>query len=324
MKKIFALLASMFLLLGCDDGDMTFKTFNFGTVQAQRCTDRNIIYKANGTEVLILNIDPAVFVNAETGVDAPRVVTLGGEGVNSIIYRNYSSNVSTGANGTLCSEIPPASPTVKEEWIGEGTLAVETNSIVNELGVTTGFSHQIKLVSVRFRRNGEEITINDNLFGSVVTELGYTFNFGTEEEPVMIQECNGLVFKRNLEEALILAFDETVFQNVPGETTIDLANTADGNEVIFNVYDGPITNANICDAIPPISPVVENQWEALSGTVRIITTEDTLNPGMYNHVIRFDNITFQNVTTAETFDLFNVVVIENEAEGYLFGTHTTP
>ena len=45
MKKLFVLVASVFMLQACDDGDITLESFNFDTVNIQECPDNNLIFK---------------------------------------------------------------------------------------------------------------------------------------------------------------------------------------------------------------------------------------------------------------------------------------
>ena len=50
MKKLFVLVASVFMLQACDDGDITLESFNFDTVNIQECPDNNLIFKINSFE----------------------------------------------------------------------------------------------------------------------------------------------------------------------------------------------------------------------------------------------------------------------------------
>ncbi|MCR5863588.1 hypothetical protein LRS05_16380 [Flavobacterium sp. J372] len=78
-KDIWAF-AMLFLLTGCDDGDITFKSFNFTNATAQACTNSGIIYKVQGSEALLLQLAPNTLINAENknevGDDIPRMITL--------------------------------------------------------------------------------------------------------------------------------------------------------------------------------------------------------------------------------------------------------
>ncbi len=38
MKKVFGLLLGVFLLTGCDDGDLVLESFNFNNAPIQKCS----------------------------------------------------------------------------------------------------------------------------------------------------------------------------------------------------------------------------------------------------------------------------------------------
>lgn len=324
MKKIFVMFAVFMLICGCDDGDMTFKTFDFGATDAQPCGEGSNTYiKTNKSEAMILTLASSVLVNIPTpkdpatGADVPREVILG-TGGNSITYRNYDANVSSSA---ICTSPAPATPKVVEEWSGSGTLSIITTELRDEGNRVTGFSHQVTLKSVSFDRNGETITINDNLFGSIKKPYGFTFDFlETETGLPTVYACdNGLVYNRKGPLALILSLPDSTFANEAGNKTIDLGGIGNDNEVIFRVFEGSISAAHICDDIPPLTPQVSQHWEAESGQLVINTI---FEDGLYKHEVRLVNVVFSN-SADETLVLYSVAPVEDEAEGYLFGTHTT-
>ncbi|WP_159799116.1 hypothetical protein [Flavobacterium sp. MK4S-17] len=312
MKKIFLLIAAMAFLSGCDDGEMTFKTFDFSGANAQRCSDNNLIYKINGTEVLILDIDPSYLVNIPTPEGSPRVVTITTTGTNKIVYRNYSSSLSS---NTICSELPPSSPTVRDEWKGDGTVNIITTPKFTD-GKLSAYIHTIRLVDVSFNKDGETIRIVDNSFGEVNSPLGYTFNFNDDANPTPVQRCsqNMMIYKINQSEALMVDIDLSIFNNgVGGPYEVDLSITTDNNEIIFDKYNGSVTTGNICDVVKPITPVVINRWYAVSGTLKVITENDPVSGGVL-HKIYFANTVFQN-NNGET-------ILIGDTEDYFFGLYT--
>ena len=58
MKKLLVLVAFVFTLNSCDDGDITLESFNFSNQQIQKCLDdtKTFLYKVNDNELLFLNI----------------------------------------------------------------------------------------------------------------------------------------------------------------------------------------------------------------------------------------------------------------------------
>ncbi|MNJ95190.1 hypothetical protein D3C87_128970 [compost metagenome] len=320
MKKIFGLIAALILVLGCDDGDMTFKTFDFSSANVEKCDNAIFKINSNGTEVLILNLDPSALINVSTlnpvtGKHEPRIINLGGTGSNTILYRNYESSVKA---GQLCGGITTTPPNILDEWKGEGTLSIRTDIIKTEGKLK--YTHQITLKNISFNKGDETIIINDNLFGSVDSPLDVTFNFVETgaEEPV-ITPCTDydLLFTKRLNEALILSLADDL-PTAEGIKTIPLENQIT-NSIIFKTFESTITDANICNLItPPPTPKLKQQWRAKSGTISIITTKVA---GNFTHEIRFMDITFSNITTpAETFNLSDIITVDPQ-KGYLFGKY---
>lgn len=306
MKKFLGLLA-LLLIMGCDDGDMTFDTFDFTDATAQKCANTNILYKINGSEVLILDIDESNFINAENleGTIIPIGTT------NKVTYRNYSETI-TSNSGIICTDVPPATPIVIEEWIATGgSIKIVTSKLLDtETGEINGYAHLITLVSVDFANNEQNIIIQNNNFGTYNTTLGYTFDFvGTETNPIQVNDCNnGLVYKKNGAEVLIIDLPATAYPTVEGTVTFPIDGT--DNRVVFDVYSASATTDNICgSSIPPVTPVIEQRWNA-EGEV-IIQTVFNSATSLYEYIITL-NVEFTNSTNSqETFEKLN----------YSFGTY---
>lgn len=115
-------------------------------------------------------------------------------------------------------------------------------------------------------------------------------------------EDNNLIFKLKQSEALILNIPEETFVNEPTDPEspirLDIDET---NQVVYNFYNGTVTDASICSLIPPAIPTVNKQWYASSGVIEISTTAvkslDETNQSTritgYNHNIFLKNITFK-------------------------------
>ncbi len=318
MKKILGLIATLILVMGCDDGEMSFNTFNFADGTPSRCSDSNLYYKINGSEVLLLDLSGNPLSNVPTVQGEPRLITIGA--TNTITYRNYDD---TPGAGSICSFPAPASPAVLEEWIGEGTISIQTDAVRNTSGILTGYSHKITLVDVSFTKNGETTRIVDNEFGSIVIPVGFTFNFGMEEADLELDKCpeNNLIFKRRGNEALLLNLDPAVFaDNVAGSTdTITFTDLEDAG-VIFLVYNGSVSESNICSVINPVTPVITERWEA-TGTVTINTVAVSGEPGAVEHEITFSNMVFTKVSdsSGQTFTISDLVAPVPGETGYYFG-----
>lgn len=324
MKKILGLIAALVLISGCDDGDMTFKTFDFTTATPANCTDSNVIFKIKDTEVLILELTSSALVNVstldpKTGEDNPRLVDIGSSGNGIITYRNYTGTVS---KETLCNEIPPASPSVIDEWKGQGQLSIITRETKSTDGRLTGFTHQITLKNVTFTKGDETITINNNVFGAIESKLNFNFDFVPQGAEVpLVKQCdgtNGLIYTINGNEALMLSLPAGTFPTVPGTKSIPLKGVSNQSLVIFKVFESIATKDYICSTI--VTPVVKQHWKASDGEI-IITTTSGIG-GSLVHKINLKNVVFSNVKNPnETFILSTV--IPPSTEDYLFGTYSS-
>ncbi|WP_294818548.1 hypothetical protein [uncultured Flavobacterium sp.] len=320
MKKILGLIAALILMMGCDDGDMSFNTFDFSAGTPSLCAESNIYYKINGSEVLLIDLSGNPLLNVDTQ-GQPRIITIGGN--NTITYRNYDGNP---AATSICSFPAPASPVVLEEWQGEGTLSVITTVVRNSSSVVTGYSHKITLLDVSFTKNGETTRIADSEFGSVVIPIGFTFDFGTTDDELSLKSCdeNNLVYKRKAREALLLNLDPARFAGyTAGQTNTLNIDDLTNEGVLFLVYNGSITDGHICDVIAPVAPTITERWEAGSGTIRINTVEVSGGGGALEHRIYFENMVFTKVsdTSGQTFTISDLIAPLPGETGYYFGVY---
>jgi hypothetical protein len=120
---------------------------------------------------------------------------------------------------------------------------------------------------------------------------------------VQTQSCttNGLLYKLNENESLILDIPSTTFTQTPTDPGAPIILDVNAtNQVVYSFYNGKVVSGNICDKIPPSTPNVNSQWKASSGKIEIVTTDikklDETNNSTritgYNNNIVFRNITF--------------------------------
>lgn len=337
MKKILALTALLILALGCDDGDISFKSFNFSNVTTvSTCEENNLYYKINGTEALILEISPAELYNIESELDdneerIPREITISAGGANKITYRNYDG--AANANNLICntSGLPVTSPNVIEEWTGDGTILIETIKDYTN-GKLTGYTHTITLKEITYNNGDEDIRIVDNPFGSINRAIGFNFNYGNEEEPGVLSCDNAAedrLYKTSGNDVLILNFPANTFVNEAGELpVIEFSAEEEDYELLFKVYSGTANSLLVCDLDTTID--INQRWRASSGTCIIVTAESEVTPGEFRHEIRLKDVEFTrtDVTSGETFTLYEVLSVENaddaeENGGFLLGTYVT-
>lgn len=173
MKKLFGLLFCVMLLTRCDDGDLVLQSFNFSNAAIQKCSNKQVLFKINGAELLLVDIPSSNFPNEITPPDQPRIVTI--SGTNKILYRKYSG---TASNNTICADIPPASPSVTSEWSAAAggkiqiiTTEKTTLDPVTNLPVLTGYNHQIKFINVQFVGSNDSFVFEEYLFGTYTVNL---------------------------------------------------------------------------------------------------------------------------------------------------------
>jgi hypothetical protein len=134
-------------------------------------------------------------------------------------------------------------------------------------------------------------------------------------EDVATKSCgtNDIIYKLKEKEALLLEIPESSFVNEPSlpnsPTSIDI-NTA--NRVVYRFYNGTVSANNICETIPPATPVVTDQWNAAAGKIQILTTavktfdakDNSTRISGYNHNIVFKNITFAKSSGTQVYETF--------------------
>lgn len=296
MKKIFGLLA-LLLVFGCDDGDMTFETFNFTDAVPRTCADGKI-YKVNGSEALVLNLSPENFINVPTN-GTPRIVTVTTTS-NTVQYLKYGADIESNHQSVICSSLPPLSPA--EIWQANGgtieiTTIADTDPLTN---IVTGYTHTVRLVYLSFTRNDESIIIQDNLFGDLDTQLGYTFNFNTAGVNLLpCPDDTDVLYIINQNEVLrMLLNNDALFINEAGGPREQLINAE--NKIFLDVYDGAgISQQQACGS-QELNPQLIARWEAFEGRVQVTTTEPVT--GSFSHQIKFVDMKFRNTSRPqETF-----------------------
>lgn len=173
MKKLFGILVCAMLLSSCDDGEIVLQSFNFDTVAIQKCSNKEVLFKINKEEMLLLDIPSIYFPNEITPEGEPRIVTI--SSTNRVLYRKYSDIVTS---NSLCSDVPPASPTVSNEWTAAngGTIQIittartTTNEVTGEITVT-GYNHQIKFINIQFVGSNDSFVFDEYIFGTYTTTL---------------------------------------------------------------------------------------------------------------------------------------------------------
>lgn len=311
MKKLLLSLCSIALLNSCDDGDLTLETINFDSAIAQECSLNNVVYKINGNQLLLIEI-PATSLPFENKIGDK---TFAINASNKVIYRGYNNTVSS---ASICSTIPPASPSVTEEWNAiAGTISIQTTAIYSAANSLTGaikiskYRHAITFNNITFAKpNGNQVyeTFVFGDFDTNATSLPMTFN------PDSIQLCsnsntlynaqNGGIeglFIQNLSTALL---DTSVL----GTAKTALINTNNENLLTYRLFSLALTlggnSTYFCASPLPDSPLVIEEWTGQAGvsnTSGIIEVTTTTNGSGYSHSIHLKSVTFNNPLAGSTF-----------------------
>lgn len=305
MKKIFGLLIAILLLTGCDDGEMTFQTFNF-TAGLQKCdlvtsTKTYISVNTTSKEVLILNFPTTALPNIVSTLNAdgspiPTRISLSN---GAIEYRVYSGSLNF---NSVCSAVDNGSINVSERWLGSGSVEVVTVKIDNTDG-TTSYQHSVTLEDVSFTKGDQTIRILDNYLGTITSNLGFNFDFNENHDQFLSACTTG-----NNERIFLIDGNEAILFTLASNTIVNQAGTKDittneTNYVRFRVYDGTGINTDvICNGA--LSPVIKQEWRTSPGAARIVieTAQSTTNPALYYHDIYLYSARFNNVaTTTESY-----------------------
>jgi hypothetical protein len=323
MKKIFGLLVFLIIFNSCDDGDLKVESFDFSLVSSATCgegTDDFFIYKINGNEVLIIELDETTnFVNIETADGVPRTVIIPSAG--RVIYRLYNGPVLA---STLCSIIPAATPNVIEEWNAVGGTIEITTNVVNPTveatgsNIITGYNHTITFKNIVFDKgNGEEQRNESIVFGTYKTDATVPVNF----TPLETKKCNSstALFKSSGSQALTLDLDEATFNYLfSNEVTLNTPRTAytdETNTLTYRVFESIVTANDFCDG--STLPADLELWKSQNGIPQmtgIIEVTTTLNVNEYTHTITLKKVMLQNENVSVPFTFGN---------NYVFGTFVT-
>lgn len=297
MKRVLSLLFFVMLLNGCDDGNLVLETINFDNVSTLSCSTNNIIYKLKEKEALLLEIPKTNFVNEPTLVDVPTEVAIGGS--IRVVYRFYNGTV---ANDNICETIPPATPTVTDQWTAtEGTIQIITTAIKTPNATTnattiTGYNHNIVFKNITFTKsNGTTIKYETFAFGDyVTTAIPLSFSFDKT-----LDQCSTSkqIYNFTDSEALTLDIDplllSTAVINVPKTGLI----SATKNKLRYRLFSGLLKGTYFCQTTEPATPIVSEEWDALagvqdvSGIVEVTKTTDV--PGIFKYTIILKKVTFK-------------------------------
>jgi hypothetical protein len=314
MKRIVCAILLLFIVNACDDGDLKVDIIDFSDVAAVKCSQKDVIYKIKATEMLLLAVPAAAFVNVETLPDTPREIAINAS--NEVIYRQYNGTVSA---DNICLTLPAATPNVIEEWKAtSGTIEITTtaNKTIDANNATriTGYKHNIVFKNITFQKPNGDQTYETYIFGDYTTPFA-SLAFGFDEE-VYKSTCDNRIFDFAGSEAFILDVTDyaTLFENEV-TTTPRTAVISATNKLSYRLYSNTISNTYFCTTPQPTTPALLQQWNAVDGVTGvngiIAVTTTTFGTG-FQHTIHLKKVTLKRDNS--TFDL---------GDDYLYGTFIT-
>ncbi|MCY1485367.1 hypothetical protein D3C87_60550 [compost metagenome] len=319
MKKYFGILSCLFLLSACDDGDLTFDSFDFSNATAANCSTNgevlNSVFKLNNNEALLIKFPTNVFPFRNLEGTSNLQISA----ANKIIYRVFNGEVPT---DYFCSLIPPVSPNVIDEWStadqSSGKIEIKTTPVDNTTTIEAAkYDHSIVFRDITLSNaSSGTVTYTEYIFGKYQTKSNITFAFGATP----IQKCtDGRLFKifdsnvgnaenkQNLNEVIILNLPASVFQGPAGLATY-LVN--DTNQLTYRIYGGDVTPTSLCNTDGAGLPTLYEEWQAedgvasngiipATGEIKIETLVDGAN---LVHTITLTNVKYKRVgATNNTF-----------------------
>jgi hypothetical protein len=301
MKKVISLLVLVLFINACDDGNLTQEDISFNAVAVQSCSTNNILYKINSQESLLLQIPFSNFTNEPTTTGIPTSINIDNS-TYRVLYRNYNGAV---ISDNICNIIPPATPTVNEQWTGTSgkiqitTTAVKTTNATTNSTTITGYNHNIVFKNISFAKvNGTQV-YESFAFGDFVTSAT-TLTFGFDK---ILDQCSSTkdVYDYSSSESFTLSnIDASLIVNT--ETPSGSPRTAligsNSNVLSYRLFTGGIITANyFCNTTTPTTPNVNQKWDAVSGVTGVsgIIEVTTIKNGTsaYKHTIVLKNVTLK-------------------------------
>ena len=295
MKRILVILLFAIAFTSCDDGNLVIETISFSDVPAQSCGEtNNLLFKLNDQESLILNIPKATFTSNPTAEGVP--ITLDVDLTHQVVYTFYNGKV---AAGNICDLIPPALPTINNQWkASSGKIQITITPVkkvdeTNSSSRITGYNNNIIFKNITFEKgDGTSQFYETFAFGDYSKALETPLPFGFKE---VLNICSsGQVYNSSDSESLTLKIDSALILNevTPvGSPRIGTIGAVE-NKLVYRLFDRVLTPAYFCQATDPVSPAISQEWLGkIGGTIEVTTT--TNGPNIFNHTIIFKNVTLE-------------------------------
>ena len=116
---------------------------------------------------------------------------------------------------------------------------------------------------------------------------------------------NTFFFKIDGDEALLLSLESGLIENQTSEAGSLTSTLPDASSLTYRFFNGDVTSAYFCDALPPVEPMVLEENTATAGDLVVVTRVDTLTALTkdYTHRIFITNYSITNSLGEELTDL---------------------
>ena len=292
MKRLIILFAISSFYFACNDGDIIVTSFNFEESNLNNCggpggyTFFNI-NNSSAAESISLNLTTTDLLFLESGIVEFQLNSSS----NIVNYRKYNDDVS---NDYFCSNIPPLSPDVTLEFLGESGIA-ELTTIVTKLdddGIEEDITSDLDTDGDGLLNYFDEDDDGDNVL--TVIELGIDYIIGDAENP-MDTDGDGIYDYLDVDDdndGVITRYEDA---NGDLDPTNDITEVENGPDYL----NSNIVNTNIIDQYRLHSYSFKSDIILVLLDLVLINSDEeiiqeTLNMGNQNNVI--------NTTITETPD----------------------
>ncbi|WP_264521805.1 hypothetical protein [Flavobacterium sp. N1994] len=299
MKRISSILILLLLITACDDGRLTVDTIDFSDVPAQKCSDKDLIYKIKDNIMLFIEIPGTTFIEDQTLDGVPIEVPI--SGTVKVTYRKYASTVSA---NNICGAAPDVTPNLVEQWTATSGIiqitstAIKTTNASNNSTKITGYTYNINFKNITFQKPNGSQQYDNFPFGNYTKPIANSLTFGFNQQ-VDKSTCSGSDKIYDFSGGEVFTLDvadfPTLFANEPTTTPRTVLINAT-NKLSYRLYSGVITNDYFCATTIPATPTLIQQWnavdgiEATSGIIEVTTT--TLGAG-FQHTINLKKVTLK-------------------------------
>jgi len=181
MKKLFIIFAISSLYFACNDGDIIVTEFNFDETNLNNCGGPGAytffnINNSSAAESISLNLSTTEILFLEPGVQEYQLNSSS----NTVNYRKYNDDVSS---DYFCSNVPPISPSVTLEFLGESGVAQLTTTVskLDDDGLEEDITSDLDTDNDNLLNYFDEDDDGDNVI--TVIELGLDYINGDAENP---------------------------------------------------------------------------------------------------------------------------------------------